>query len=163
MDAIEFQMNANRILGTSSEVVWWSRYTACEMNECALSAPSVFGYYKTAYMVPGTNTLAPELSLFTTATLQVKADYLSQVIYPPADSDNSNISIDWSPWSGLAVGDGTALVDQLNHTCLHGTMSDGLRQVLLQAYQQTPADNNNSQAKNLMYLTLMSPEVAVSR
>ena len=159
MDSVEFQIRTMRVLGTSVEAVFLSRETAPDFNESALNSTSVFGYYPSSYTLPGTTIMAPELALFTTSTLTTKAGYLQQIIYA---LNGNNVSIDWSGWSALATGDGSPLIDQINHVCLNGTMSAGLRQILLQAFQEAPS-SNDGQAKRLLYLTLMSPEFAVIR
>ncbi len=160
MDAIEWQMSVNRVLATGGIIAGYSWDQACQMNQCPLDAPSVFGYYSPSYTLPGSSVLAPELSLFTTPVLQAKATYMANVISPSADM---GITVDWTPWTDLATGDGSDLINHINHICLHGTMSPGLKAVLIQAFAEVPQDNKNSQAKRLLYLTFMSPEFAVNR
>ena len=161
MDVIEFQIAANLALETNPlGIAYLSEKSACQMNECLFQSPSVFGYYMQGYSLPGTSTLAPELSLFTSTALQQKSTYLQNLIYPAPDS---NVSPIFSGWDQYTTGDGSALVDQINISCLSGRMSTGLRDVLLKSYTAVPVDASHSQVRRLLYLTLMSPEFAVIR
>jgi uncharacterized protein (DUF1800 family) len=127
-------------------------------HEMTFFAPSVFGYYSDNFTVPNTDILAPEMQIYTSDSITARASYLKQVIYC---TDGSYSKIDWTPWMQLAEGDGSQLVDLLNHVYFHGTMSPELARILKN--NLGTIGDLKSRAQQTLYLALLSPEYAVER
>jgi uncharacterized protein (DUF1800 family) len=127
-------------------------------HERSFFAPSVFGYYSDGFTIPNTDTLAPEMQLYTGDSITARANYLHQVIYC---TDGSFSKIDWTPWLPLAQGDGAQLLDLLNHLYFHGAMSSQLYAILQQNLANIP--DQKTRVQQTLYLALLSSEYAVER
>jgi uncharacterized protein (DUF1800 family) len=135
-----------------------SSLLAIYAHERTFDAPSVFGYYSDSFTLPNTDTVAPEMQIYTSDSITARASYLHQVIYC---TDGSFSRIDWTQWMTLAHGDGLPLIELLNHLYFHGTMSPELSSAL-QANLRTIPDLK-SRVQQTLYLALLSPEYAVER
>jgi hypothetical protein len=132
-------------------------------HEPIFSAPSVFGYYADNFTIPNTELLAPENQIYTADAIEARANFLYNLLYLPPTADQAISVIDWGPWASLAVGDGSQLIDSINHLFFHGTMSPELHQILQSNLEQIPASELTARAQQTVYLAAMSPEFAVER
>jgi uncharacterized protein (DUF1800 family) len=132
-------------------------------HEPIFYAPSVFGYYNDSFTVPKTQVLAPEMQLYTTDAIAARATFAKNIIYLPPNVDQLNSAIDWSQWAPLAAGDGSSLIDLLNHLFFHGTMSVELYKLLQDNVKAMPSSDLTARAQQTIYLAVMSPEFAIER
>jgi uncharacterized protein (DUF1800 family) len=132
-------------------------------HEPVFYAPSVFGYYSDHHTIPQTQVLAPEMQLYTTDAIAARAAFVKNIIYLPPNVDQLASAIDWSQWAPLASGDGSSLIDLLNHLFFHGTMSPELYKLLQDNVKSMPSSDLKSRAQQTIYLAVMSPEFAIER
>jgi uncharacterized protein (DUF1800 family)/archaellum component FlaG (FlaF/FlaG flagellin family) len=134
-----------------------------QSHEMIFYAPSVFGYYSDNFAIPNTTTLAPEMQLYTTDTITARATFLYDILYIPPGVYPLISNIDWTQWTPQVAGDGTALIDYINHLWFHGSMSMELYSALQQNLDSIPASDPVSRVKQTIYLAMISPEFAVER
>jgi uncharacterized protein (DUF1800 family) len=137
-----------------------SGYTSTS-QEAIWTAADVFGFYQQTTTLPNTNLRAPESQLYTTTSIQAHAWWLYNMIYVPGGVGILQSNFDWTYWGGLASGDGSALIDFINHHALHGTMSDGLRSFLQQDVQQQ--SDLTLRAQKMLFDAYLSPEMTIQR
>ena len=130
-------------------------------NEMIFAAPSIFSYYQQNTTLPNSTLLAPESQLYTVSALEVRAWFLYQTIYMPAGGDQYLSYFNWPYWESLASGDGSQIIDYINHIIFHGTMSSGLKS-LLQADVQQISDPQQ-RAQKIIFDTFLSPEISLQR
>jgi uncharacterized protein (DUF1800 family) len=132
-------------------------------HEPVFYAPSVFGYYSDYFTIPQTQVRAPEMQLYTTDAIAARAAFVKNIIYVPPSVDPLVSAIDWSHWAPLAAGDGSSLIDLLNHLFFHGTMSPELYKLLQDNVKSMPSSDLTARAQQTIYLAVMSPEFAIER
>jgi hypothetical protein len=130
-------------------------------NEMIFAAPSIFSYYQQNTALPNTTLLAPESQIYTTVSLEARAWFLYQTIYMPAGGDQYLSNFNWPYWESLASGDGSQLIDYINHMIFHGTMSTGLKALLQQDAQQV--SDPQQRAQKMLFDTFLSPEISIQR
>jgi uncharacterized protein (DUF1800 family) len=132
-------------------------------HEPIFYAPSVFGYYNDYFTIPQTQVLAPEMQIYTADAIAARAAFAKNIIYRPPNVDQVISAIDWSQWAPLAAGDGSSLIDLLNHLLFHGTMSPELYKLLQDNVKSMSSSDLTARAQQTIYLAVMSPEFAIER
>lgn len=156
-------------------------------EQAPLLAPSVFNFFQPGYVHPGAidaaGVLSPEFQIFseTTAINQANFHYSkvrSGFYTNERDVEDNRLytQIDWTRWIDLLNTEGLTpleaqglLLDKLDHLLLGGTMSSGLRQLILDSYESLPPwfeyqDNRQEDRVQVAwYLILTSPEAFVLR
>jgi len=132
-------------------------------HEPVFYAPSVFGYYNDYFTIPQTQVLAPEMQIYTADAIAARAAFAKNIIYRPPNVDQVISAIDWSQWAPLAAGDGSSLIDLLNHLLFHGTMSPELYKLLQDNVKSMSSSDPTARAQQTIYLAVMSPEFAIER
>jgi hypothetical protein len=130
-------------------------------NEMIFAAPSIFSYYQQNTTLPNSTLLAPESQIYTIAALEARASFLYSTIYLPAGGDQYLSNFNWTYWESLASGDGSQLIDYINHMIFHGTMSDALQALLQQDAQQV--SDPQQRAQKMLFDTFLSPEISLQR
>jgi hypothetical protein len=126
--------------------------------------PSVFSDFQPELQVrPGV--FGPEFTTLTTVTTLKRADFINLFVYSkinPGNNVPNGTSIDLTKWEALAANP-PALVEALNQLLLHGTMSQAMRDNILQAVNTVPATNPRRRAQNAIYLILTSSQYQIQR
>mgnify|MGYP000869568368 CR=1 FL=1 len=139
---------------------------AAAMGMDVFRPPSVFSYYSPSGVVPGTGGLrGPEFGLLSTSSSLQRDNVLNTLIFSRvAVSANApaGTSIDLRPLTPLAAAPGD-LADRLNMLLLHGTMSAGMRQSIVDAVTAVPASNVNKRVQTAIYLVATSSQYQVER
>ena len=140
---------------------------AAEMSQDVFTAPSVFNFFPPTARVPGENgILGPEFAIFSSLTALRRANFVSRVIFstiPPAPLNRpTGTSLDLSSWDALA-SDPDQLIEALNSLLLHGTMSEEMRQSILNAVASLPAANARVRVQTAIYLIATSSQYQVQR
>ncbi len=128
-----------------------------------LYSPTVFNYYSPEWVITGTNQLGPEFELQTTANATARVNFVNTLIQPGNNSavlTQLNASIDVSAYAALAAQPDTML-DAMNYSFLHGTMSSAMRTQLLNAVNAVAAANVNARARTAAYLIFTSSQYQV--
>jgi len=136
--------------------------TASLSHEAVFSASSVFGYYSD-YNQTAAGLLAPEAQIYTSDALVRRADFAAYVFGLPGVASPSPASVDWTNWEPSATGDGTNLIENLNHLCFNGRMSDGLRAALKSNIATIPETDLLKRVEQTAYLVVMSPEYMIEK
>jgi hypothetical protein len=103
------------------------------------------------------------MQIYTADAIAARAAFVKNMIYVPPNIDPYISAIDWSQWAPLAAGDGSSLVDLLNHLFFHGTMSPELYKLLRDNIESMPSSDLTARAQQTIYLAVMSPEFAIER
>jgi hypothetical protein len=138
------------------------------MGQYLFNSPSVFNYYRPNYQVPGTGILGPEFSIQTTSAAIAHANFANTMVFSRINNPDTGAPgtvLDISPYQQLAALDtsGQLLVDELNQTLLHGTMSPAVRNRILQAVTSVPTSNPLRRAQWAIYLVITSTQYSIER
>ncbi|ROS04582.1 uncharacterized protein DUF1800 [Sinobacterium caligoides] len=135
-----------------------------------LSAHSVFNFYSPTYSPAGTirdhNLFSPELQILTaqsiTKTTNALEEYANSAILN--SEERNTISVDTSSLLPLASTP-LLLAEKLNMDLMAGSMSDEMKQVLIDFIETTPYENNDGtlRVNEALFLVLSSPEFAIQR
>lgn len=132
-------------------------------------SPSVFNYFPPDYIVPGTTLNAPEFAILNTSLAINRTNFLYVLLFdgftPNVTDSLRGISLDLSEAAVHAGADATGeqLIDHLNRTMLHGTMTAAHRASLLTALEPIPSSNPSLRVKQAVYLIAASSQYQVQR
>jgi hypothetical protein len=136
------------------------------MDQDIFRAPSVFNYYPPDYSVPGANgLLGPEFGILSTSTTLKRVNFVNTMVFSRINTSTdapNGTSIDLSPMQALA-GDPQQLVEALNQLLMHGAMSSGMRNQIVQAVSSVSSTNTLLRAQTAVYLVLTSTQYQVER
>jgi uncharacterized protein (DUF1800 family) len=150
------------------------------LSQAPLSAPSVFNFYRPNFRKPGDirsrGLFSPEFQIINDNTAVNVVNRLHGATFN-SDRDASgvsrslantvtglgNIALNFTTEKSLA-GDPNALLDRLDLLLLSGSMSPGMRTVLLDALVQMPnTDGGRQRVEDTVFLILSSPQFAAQR
>jgi hypothetical protein len=165
-EPVLFITAAARLLGAQSDGVYLAQQSS-QLGQPLFNPASVFNYYPPTYNLPDTNVLAPEFGIQNSSTAINRYNFANTLAFgtiapittlPGAVGTIPN----WSTLSAVAA-DANALLDRLNATMMHGTMSAEMRAAILPGINAIPASNPLSRAKTAFYLVVTSAEYQVER
>jgi uncharacterized protein (DUF1800 family) len=140
--------------------------------QAPLAAHHVFNFFSPDYAPPGVvidnGLIAPELEIVTENYLTRTSNFLAystfwgHTEFENGNSDDNRILIDMTSLNPM-VDDTSALLAHLNMLLLGGTMSDEMRTILTEAFDQTVAQEVNDRLSNLLFLIMISPQYTVQR
>jgi hypothetical protein len=126
--------------------------------------PSVFSYFSPTTGItkaaPG-----PEFGIFSTSTALQRANVVYTIVFsniPVSANAPNGTRIDLSGLQGLA-GNPAQLVDALNRLLLHGSMSDAMRQSIIDAVSTVAPSSAVRRARTALYLVATSSQYQVER
>ncbi len=159
--------NLLRAFGATSPSGFFSvRGAYLALNEEAMHSPTVFNFFAPDYAAPGAIAAAgltsPEFEITTETTVVTTANFLRNAIYTYLGPGSDRITLALANEITLASNP-AALVDHLNALFFAGSMSDGMRNVLLNTINQIPASNPTERARTAIYLVVNSPEFVIER
>jgi uncharacterized protein (DUF1800 family) len=155
-----------RSLGGQSDGVL-PRSVSSGMGQPIYSAGSVFNFYPPSFVLPGSQTLAPEFGIDNAATALAGANFVNTVIMKggaaadPTVTGSTGTSIDLT--SLAAITDPSALIAQLNQTLMHGSLSSAAGGIILSAVNAQSATDPLAAARTAGYLMLTSAQYQVER
>jgi uncharacterized protein (DUF1800 family) len=155
-----------RSLGGQSDGVF-PRGSISGMGQPIYTAPSVFNFYPPSFILPGSQTLAPEFSIDNAATALARANFVNTLIVKGGAAPDSTVtgstgtSIDLT--SLAATTDPTALIAQLNQTLMHGSLSSQASAIILSAVNAQDSTDPLTAARTASYLMLTSGQYQVER
>ncbi len=161
-----FVTSVLRSMGGQSDGVL-PRNASSNMGQPIYSPQTVFNFYPPSYAIPGTPTLAPEFGIDDAATALARANFINTVIMQggaapdPTVSGSTGTTIDLTSLSALT--DPTALMQQLNQTLLHDTLSSQAAAVVLFAMNAQSTTDPLAAARTASYLILTSSQYQVER
>jgi hypothetical protein len=137
------------------------------MGQPIYSAPSVFNFYPPNFVLPGSQTLAPEFSIDDAATALARENFVNTIIMQggvkpdPTVTGSTGTSIDLTSLS--AVQPATAMIAQLNQLLMHGSLSSGASAEILGAVNSQSTSSPLADAQAASYLLLTSAQYQVER
>ena len=155
-----------RSLGGQSDGVL-PRNAISAMGQPMFTPQTVFNFYPPSFVLPGTETLAPEFGIENAATALARANFVNTVIMQggakadPTVTGSTGTSIDLTALSAITYPDG--LVAQLNQTLMHGSLSSAASAVILAAVNAQSATDPLAAARTASYLMLSSAQYQVER
>jgi uncharacterized protein (DUF1800 family) len=155
-----------RSLGGQSDGVL-PRSASSNMGQPIYSAGSVFNFYPPSFVLPGSQTLAPEFGIDNAATALAGANFVNTVIMKggatadPTVTGSTGTSIDLTPLADIT--DPNALIAQLNQSLMHGSLSSAASGIILAAVNAQSATDPLAAARTASYLMLTSAQYQVER
>jgi uncharacterized protein (DUF1800 family) len=157
---------ALRSMGGQSDGVL-PRSATSNMGQPIYTPASVFNFYPPSFVLPGTQTLAPEFGIDDASTALARANFINTVIVQggakpdPTVTGSTGTTIDLTALA--ATIDPAALVTQLNQTLMHGTLSSQANGVILTALGAQSTSDALAAARTASYLMLTSAQYQVER
>jgi uncharacterized protein (DUF1800 family) len=155
-----------RSLGGQSDGVL-PRNAISAMGQPMFTPQTVFNFYPPSFVLPGTETLAPEFGIENAATALARANFVNTVIMQggakpdPTVTGSTGTSIDLTALS--AITDPNALITQLNQILMHGSLSSAASAAILTAVNAQSATDPLAAARTASYLMLSSAQYQVER
>jgi len=150
------------------------------MDEDVFRSPTVFNFFPPSYQIPGETTcgdsgadpcLGPEFNIQSTATSLARVNLAQEIVFH-AMPTNANFRpagtwLDEDALASLPTDDPQTLVDTLNATMMHGSMSDSMNARLVSAVTDVtdpdPFTQALERAREAVYLIATSSEYSVGR
>jgi uncharacterized protein (DUF1800 family) len=155
-----------RSLGAQSDGVLL-RSVVSAMGQPLYTAPSVFNFYPPSFLLPGTQTLAPEFDIENAATALARANFINTLIMKggaaadPTVTGSTGTSIDLTAFS--STQDSNALVAQLNQTLMHGSLPSDAAAAIATAVNAQDTTDPLAAVRTASYLILTSAQYQVER
>jgi uncharacterized protein (DUF1800 family) len=155
-----------RSLGGQSDGVL-PRNAISGMGQPIFTPQTVFNFYPPSFVLPGTETLAPEFGIDDAATALARANFVNTVIVKggaapdPTVTGSTGTSIDLTALS--AINSPLGLINQLNQTLMHGSLSNSAGNIILGAVNAQSATDPLAAARTASYLMLSSAQYQVER
>jgi len=156
-----------RSLGGQSDGVL-PRNAISGMGQPMFTPQTVFNFYPPSFVLPGTQTLAPEFGIDDAATVLARANFVNTVIMQggakpdPTVTGSTGTSIDLSSLSGIT--DPNALTSALNQILMHGSLSSPASTIIAVAVNaQSASLDPLAGARTASYLMLTSAQYQVER
>jgi uncharacterized protein (DUF1800 family) len=155
-----------RSLGGQSDGVLL-RSAASGMEQPIYTPQSVFNFYPPSFVLPNTQTLAPQFGIDDAASALARENFVSTVIFgggakaDPTVAGSTGTSIDLSNLA--ATTDPNALIAQLNQLLMHGSLSSQSSAAILTAVNAQSSTDPLAAARTATYLILTSGQYQVER
>jgi len=137
------------------------------MGQPMFTPQTVFNFYPPSFVLPGTETLAPEFGIENAATALARANFVNTVIMQggakpdPTVTGSTGTTIDLTALSAITYPSG--MIAQLNQTLMHGSLSSAASAVILAAVNAQSATDPLAAARTASYLMLSSAQYQVER
>lgn len=171
-------MRAFRATSASGRYQLNSTSSNISLNQAALTAPSVFNFYRPGYVAPNTrlaaqNLASPEFQIVNEVTVAGYANTMQAAIGSGIGTSN-DVRSDYASEVAVAA-DANALADRMNRLLLYGQMSPSLRARIVESVNSValPAGTATNQpavsaamtnrAKLAVFMTMISPEYLIQR
>jgi uncharacterized protein (DUF1800 family) len=137
------------------------------MDQDLFRSPTVFNYFPADYVMPGTvDILGPEFGILSATTTLKRANFVNTLVFsglvPVPPDKPAGTQLDFSNWQSQG-GNPPQLLDSLNALMLHGAMSDGMRDAIVQNVSKISASNPLLRAQTAIYLVATSSQYQVER
>lgn len=136
------------------------------MDQDVLKPLTVFSYFPADYQIPGTNLTGPEFGILSTSSSLKRANFMNTIVFSSIGVSTPDrpkgTSIDLTGLQALA-GNTQSLVDELNRTMMHGTMSAQMQASIVTAVNAVSASNPLKRARTALYLVATSSQYQVEK
>jgi uncharacterized protein (DUF1800 family) len=167
-DPALFITSTLRSLGGQSDGVLL-RNASSAMGQPIFSPDTVFSFYPPTYLIPGTQTVAPQFGIENTATALARDNFVNTVIMQggaaadPTVSGSTGTTVNLAPLTGAA--NDSAMIANLNQTLMHGSLPSDASNIILAAANSAGVSPTNPLAavRTASYLMLTSSQYQVVR
>jgi uncharacterized protein (DUF1800 family) len=158
--------NLARALAVQSDGVYL-RNASVSMEEPVYQASSVFNFYAPNYALAGTPLVSPPSTLLDSSSVMVRSNFVYALLYdtiapdptiPGSTGTTAPLTAFWT-----SAGDAGALADRLNALLMHGTMSSGMRQAVMDAVNAIPASDAVDRVRAAAYVVCTSAQYQVEQ
>jgi uncharacterized protein (DUF1800 family) len=137
------------------------------MDQDLFRSPTVFNYFPSDYVMPGTaDVLGPEFGILSATTTLKRANFVNTLVFsgitPSPPDKPTGTQLDFSNWQSQG-GNPQGLVDSLNALMMHSAMSSGMRAAIVQNVSNISASNPLLRAQTAIYLVATSSQYQVER
>jgi len=144
------------------------------LGQNVFNPPTVFSYFPADYGLPGTNLIGPEFGILDTSTTYGRTNLVNTLFLAnngngiPISNPNrpSGTQLNYTSYLVLA-GDPPRLVEMLNTTLMHGTMSQSMKTNIIAAVSAINNSSATTQAlqrtQTAIYLVATSAQYQVQR
>ena len=144
------------------------------LGQNVFNPPTVFSYFPADYGLPGTNLIGPEFGILDTSTTYGRTNLVNTLFLAnngngiPISNPNrpSGTQLNYTSYLVLA-GNPQQLVEMLNTTLMHGTMSQSMKTNIIAAVGAITNSNTTTQAlqrtQTAIYLVATSAQYQVQR
>ena len=173
-DPIQYTAGFLRAFNASSDgaIATIGGDSPAQMGQILFLPASVFSYYAPDYQVTGTRLLGPAFGILNTSTTLRRANFVNQLIYfgiQPSGGQFPDVptgtQIVLTPVINLSA-DPNAMADYLNTILMHGTMSQPMKQTVVNAVNAIDINSSDAarrRAQTAIYLVVTSAQYEVQR
>jgi uncharacterized protein (DUF1800 family) len=161
-----FAANLGRALEVQSDGVYL-RNSSSSMEQAVYEASSVFNFYSPTYPLGSTTLVSPPSTLLDTSSVMVRSNFVYALLFDtiapdPTIPGSSGTS---APLTSLltSAGDAGALADRLNALLMHGTMSAGVRQAVMNAVNAVSTSDALDRVRAAAYVVGTSAQYQVEQ
>ena len=139
------------------------------LGQDPFNSPTVFNYFSSEYIVPGTTVHAPEFEILNTGNAVKRTNLLHTLVFegvtPNATDSLRGTSLDVSEFVPAAAADptGNQLLDLLNTRMMHGAIVQAQKDAILAAVQAVPSSNPTLRVRTAVYLLAASSQYQIQR
>jgi len=141
-----------------------------DLGQDMFNPPTVFSYYPADFAIAGTNLFGPEYGLLDTSTSYRRANFVNTLFIAnggngiPINNPNrpAGTQVNYSSYQALAANPGQ-LVDALNTSMMHDTMSSSMRTSIINAVTAISSGDPAGRTRTAIYLVATSSQYQVER
>jgi uncharacterized protein (DUF1800 family) len=171
-DPLLFMTNLLRNFNATSDGVLASSpfSYANDLGQNLFNPPTVFSYYPAGYGVPGSNLIGPEFGVLDTTTTYKRANFVNTLFIAnggngiPVAAPNrpTGTQVNYSTYQAQA-GNPSALLDMLNTSMMHGTMSQAMKNNIVATITAIAGSDPAGRTRTAIYLVATSSQYQVER
>jgi uncharacterized protein (DUF1800 family) len=143
---------------------------ANDLGQNLFNPPTVFSYYPAGYGVPGSNLIGPEFGVLDTTTTYKRANFVNTLFIAnsgngiPVSAPNrpTGTQVNYSTYQAQA-GNPSTLVDMLNTSMMHGTMSQAMKNNIVATVTAIASSDPAGRTRTAIYLVATSSQYQVER
>jgi uncharacterized protein (DUF1800 family) len=158
--------NLARALEVQSDGVYL-RNASSAMEQPVYEAGSVFNFYPPNYPLSGTTLVSPPSTLLDTASVLVRSNFVYALLFDTIAPDPTipGATGTSAPLTSLmsSASDAGGLADRLNALLMHGTMSSGMRQAVLNAVNAVSTSDPLDRVRAAAYVVGTSAQYQVEQ
>lgn len=143
---------------------------AVTLEQDVLQPPTVFNYYPSDYVIPGTNLAGPQFGILSATTTLRRANFVNTILNtgvarsgdPVNGNAPSGTRLDLATFQALAA-DATALVNELDRLMMHNTLSPSVKTSIINAVSTVASSNTLGRTQMAIYLVATSSQYQIAR
>ncbi len=145
-------------------------YPTYFFNQAPLSSPSVFNFYSPFYAPPGeisnAGLVSPEYQIVTENYVVRVSNFLAySALYshdPDELTEDEGIAIDLTD-EVLLVDDPASLLQRLNILLMAGSMTEEMKEILIQSLEENEFAEPKEKVANLVFLIMNTPQYSIQK